>query len=691
MIADSEQRRDGEPKSRIFISYSRKDMVFADRLEAALKARGFEPLIDRTEIHAFEDWWERIKTLIGSADTVVSVLSPDAVASKICVKEVAYAASLNKRFAPIVCRRVKNDAVPKPLRRLNFVFLDNYAHFEVSVDRLAEGLETDIEWIRRHTQFGEFALRWEAAGCPGPGGLMLRPPLLSDAEAWLGLRPRNAPEPTEIVRAFIAKSREAFDQEQAAIVTSQVNLLAQLGYSEHLRGNFDVGLKLSVHAARRHLESQKGISSPSGARATLAAVVSQTGWRLLLSGHQNDVSSAAFSPDGARIVTASSDKTARIWDAATGREITVLPHKSSVHSAAFSSDGARIVTATLGANVAIWDAATGREITVLQLSSQNSVKSVAFSPDGARIVTAGGDRSTIWDTEDAACIWNATTGRQIMVLRHERYVESAAFSPDGGHIVTASRDETARIWDAASGREIKVLRGHQSKYVNSAAFGPDGARIVTASSDETARVWDAASGREITVLRGHQSDVQSAAFSPDGARIVTASSDKTARIWDAASGREIAVLRGHEGGVRSAAFSPDGGHIVTASRDETARIWDAASGREIAVLRGHESGVHSAAFSPDGARIVTASSDKQRASGTPPAAGKSRSCAGTRIVCSPLRLARTARASSPHRGTSSGASYSAKLKAPHRATKQRASGTPSPVGKLRSCGGTIAI
>src|SRR5580658_9034199 len=99
-------------KARIFISYSRKDVAFADRLEAALKTRGFEPLIDRTEIYAFEDWWKRIHALIGKADTVVFVLSPDAMTSDVALKEVAHAASLNKRFAPIVCRRVEDGMVP---------------------------------------------------------------------------------------------------------------------------------------------------------------------------------------------------------------------------------------------------------------------------------------------------------------------------------------------------------------------------------------------------------------------------------------------------------------------------------------------------------------------------------------------------------------------------------------------------
>src|SRR5262245_8400084 len=96
----------GLPKAKVFISYSRRDMAFADRLESALAARDFEPLIDRTEIYAFEEWWQRIEALIGSADTVVFVLSPDSVASEVARKEVAFAATLNKRFAPIVCRRV---------------------------------------------------------------------------------------------------------------------------------------------------------------------------------------------------------------------------------------------------------------------------------------------------------------------------------------------------------------------------------------------------------------------------------------------------------------------------------------------------------------------------------------------------------------------------------------------------------
>ena len=236
----------------------------------------------------------------------------------------------------------------------------------------------------------------------------------------------------------------------------------------------------------------------------LTAALSTLKERAVLRGHEEDVVSAAFSPDGARIVTASADKTARIWDATTSAEGAVL---------------------------------RGHE---------EYVVSAAFSPGGAQIVTASADKT--------ARIWDATTGAEIIVLRgHEQVVFSAAFSPDGARIVTASADKTARIWDAASGREIAALRGHDEE-VFSATFSPDGLRIVTTSEDKTARIWDAKTGAARAVMRGHEQAVFRAAFTPDSARIVTASADKTARIWDATTGAERAVMRGHEEYVISAVF-----------------------------------------------------------------------------------------------------------------------------------------
>jgi hypothetical protein len=161
-----------------------------------------------------------------------------------------------------------------------------------------------------------------------------------------------------------------------------------------------------------------------------------------LTGHTAEVGAAFFSPDGTRVVTASEDNTARIWNAATGEPIATL---------------------------------TGHTATVWAAS---------FSPDGTRVVTAS------WD--QTARIWNTATGQRIATLTgHTAEIETASFSPDGTRVVTASRDQTARIWNATTGQPIATLTGH-TDWVSAASFSSDGTRVVTASADHTVRIWNAA-------------------------------------------------------------------------------------------------------------------------------------------------------------------------------------------------------
>jgi len=327
-----------------------------------------------------------------------------------------------------------------------------------------------------------------------------------------------------------------------------------------------------------------------------------------LEGHKGTVWSASFSGDGNRVVTASFDKTARVWDLRGERPTSVAleGHQGPVTSASFSADGTRVLTASSDGTARVWDLRGDRPTSVALEGHKDWVNSASFSADGTRVVTASRDNTArVWDLRGERPTSVALEG-------HKEPVTSASFSADGTRVLTASLDNTARVWDLRGERPSFVaLEGHKGP-LNSASFSADGTRVFTASRDGTARVWDLRGDRPTSVaLEGHQGPVLSASFSADGTRVVTASFDKTARVWDLRGERPTSVaLEGHQGPVTSASFSVDGTRVVTASDDRTAPVWDLRGERPTSVaLEGHQGPVTSASFSADGTRVLTASLD----------------------------------------------------------------------------------
>jgi WD40 repeat protein/serine/threonine protein kinase/tetratricopeptide (TPR) repeat protein len=317
--------------------------------------------------------------------------------------------------------------------------------------------------------------------------------------------------------------------------------------------------------------------------------------------HGDWVLFAQFSPDGTRIVTASKDHTARVWDAQTGQPVTPpLKHESWVASAQFSPDGTRVLTSSFDNTARVWDARTGQPLTQ-PMRHRANLYSAQYSPDGTLIATASQDCT--------ARVWDAQTGQPVTGdLRHQDLVNSVRFSPDGKYLVTASKDHTARVWDARTGQPATEIMQHGSD-VFFAEFSPDGKYVVTASNDHTAWVWDARTGQhKIGPLEsGNGSAI--ARFSPDGTRVLTSTDANTAQVWSVSTGRRLTQPLTTRGALFSAQFSPDGKRIVTASADHTARVWDAETGRPLTEPFKHEDVVLSAQFSPDGKRVVTASRD----------------------------------------------------------------------------------
>src|SRR6266699_4727759 len=182
-------------KLKVFISYSRRDASeFADELVAGLELAGFAPFLDRHDITAGEDWEARLGGLIAQSDTVVFVVSPEAVKSEQCTWEVDRTIELSKRLLPVIFKSVPDHDIPEKLRRLQFVRFDSGPGFARPLSQLAEALRVDLDWIREHTRLREIATRWDRRG--RPESLLLRGDDLDAAKGWMAARNAAAHEIT---------------------------------------------------------------------------------------------------------------------------------------------------------------------------------------------------------------------------------------------------------------------------------------------------------------------------------------------------------------------------------------------------------------------------------------------------------------------------------------------------------------
>ncbi len=235
--------------------------------------------------------------------------------------------------------------------------------------------------------------------------------------------------------------------------------------------------------------------------------------------HNGRVNSVAFSPDGSRIVTASNDHTAQLWDARTALPLGgPMRHDDDVVMVAFSPDGRRVATASKDGAARLWDGSTGAPASA-PLRHKAAVIFVAFSPDGTRLGTASSDTASLWDTASGAPIGSP--------LLHDGTVSAIAFSPDGTLLATAASDDLVRVWDTKTDA-FRFAASRHDDQVNWVAFSPDGTRFASASDDHTARIWDARTGIQMGASMPHERAVDVVAFSPDGTRIATASWDGTA-------------------------------------------------------------------------------------------------------------------------------------------------------------------
>lgn len=335
-----------------------------------------------------------------------------------------------------------------------------------------------------------------------------------------------------------------------------------------------------------------------------------------LTGHTDVAGRLCATRDG-RLVSASADGTARIWDATTMEPRARLDHGEPLFACELDRAEATLLTGGGSAGLRVWDAHTGESRRALSSRTGYFVREADLSADGSRVVSA--------DSDNTFRIWDVATGR--LLRQVEAFAAAgdapgsiagaleARFAPSGARVAAVSGTDAkvwrvtrapltaelpidyglyglatspderrlaavglrgGAIWDAASGAEVIRLDVGPARLYD-VSWRPDGSELAVSGADGVAIVVAAATGARRHTLTGHGGTVNGVSYRGDGAQLLTACNDGRARIYDAASGALVREFV-HPGKVMAATWSDDGQSVVTAGWDGVARIWDAATG-----------------------------------------------------------------------------------------------------------------
>jgi WD40 repeat protein len=357
----------------------------------------------------------------------------------------------------------------------------------------------------------------------------------------------------------------------------------------------------SVTAVAVLPDGQRALSA--SADRTLRLWNLETGTELrTLAGHTDAVTALALLPDGVHVLSASDDRTLKLWNLETGAELrTFRGHAERVTAVKVLADGKRVLSASYDQTLKLWDLETGAELRTLR-GHANGVTAVAVLADGKRALSASWDRRLkLWDLE---------TGVEIRTLSgHASGVTAVAVCADGKRALSASDGHTLKLWDLETGARWRTFSGHSGAVMAVSVFG-EGRWALSASGDHTLKLWDVETGADLRTLRGHGSGVTSVALLAEGRRALSGSFDHTLKLWDLETGAERHTHSGHAGGVTSVAVLAGGKRALSASLDYTLKLWDLETGSKLRTFFGHNSSVMALEVLADGKRALSASFDQ---------------------------------------------------------------------------------
>jgi RNA polymerase sigma factor (sigma-70 family) len=289
--------------------------------------------------------------------------------------------------------------------------------------------------------------------------------------------------------------------------------------------------------------------------------------------HRGFLRAVAFTPDGKVLMSGGDeDRTVKLWELATGKELVRIEAEKQLTGMALSRDGATVATGEIDGTVRLWRAATGQPLATLK-GHTTLVVGLAFAPDGKTLATAGYRDQRVF-------VWDVATGKRLHDLS-ARMPEAmcVVFSPNGKTLAAGGRGAglTIAFWDVATGKELRPLPGLQQE-VWGLCFSPDGKALAAACGRESPslRLWDVARGKEARPLEMAGTQTPTVAFSPNGKLLASGRMSGQLCLWEVITGTLIGQVAAHPGrtyGTYAVSFAPDGRTLASGGEDGFVRLW----------------------------------------------------------------------------------------------------------------------
>ncbi|GAB1471165.1 hypothetical protein MASR2M66_20430 [Chloroflexota bacterium] len=626
----------------IFVSYSRKDAIIANKIIKVFESIDLDVWVDWEDIPPASGWLDQIFQGIEQADAFIFLISPDSITSEVCKVELLHAQKNAKRIIPIVIRQVDPKSIELFIRDLNWIFIQDVDDFNDWTEKIKVAINLDVDWLREHRLLQVRALDWDRKK---DSSLLLRGSDLRNAVHLMAAKEEKDPRPSDLQKLYISFSRrnERFRRVQliSAVVIGLIMIFlsivainqrqAAVAFAGEAQRQTALARKsetLAVNNARAAMiaraSAEKNALIAQAQRSVARAQIFQshagglfTSTLFAIDSYQRYPSVEAeetlrgnisllpipiktirqrgailhvdVSPDGLTFVAANAEGVACLTRFEDGETLYCVTSSGSVLDATFSPDGKILVISSSSGEVKVFDAATGNLLK--QMDFGVAVNDVNISPNSSLLAMARDDRRIT-----LVKLSNYESAGEFSVNGNLRVT---AFSPNGSLFAAGSGAGSITLWDLNTGKIISRVIHHGE--VLDLAFSPDSRALVSGGTDNYAVVINTSTGNEkLRVL--NEEWVTDVDVSPDGKWFVTASNDFRIRVWSFKSDKDqLRFLQ--ESLVNEVKISPNGMWIASTGSDKTVRVLSAASGTEMFQIPLDSPG-NALEFSKDGRYIV---------------------------------------------------------------------------------------